>query len=77
MCGPGMLHEMETCLVNGRVYRVYKNLWPSMRDFWLSSVSKYADNTYTVFGEERLTYGQGTNFLFNSALYRAYLGAPR
>ncbi|KAJ7096301.1 hypothetical protein C8R44DRAFT_812674 [Mycena epipterygia] len=58
MCGPGMLHEMETRLVNGRVYRVYKNLWPSMRDFWLSSVSTYADKTYIVFGEERLTYGQ-------------------
>ncbi|KAJ6586943.1 hypothetical protein DFH09DRAFT_1142040 [Mycena vulgaris] len=58
MCGPGMPHEMETCLVDGRIYRVYKNLWPTMRDFWLASVSKYSDKTYIVFEDERLTYGQ-------------------
>ncbi|KAJ6593920.1 hypothetical protein B0H19DRAFT_40733 [Mycena capillaripes] len=58
MCGPGMPHEMETCLVDGRAYRVYKNLWPSMRDFWLSSVGKYSEKTYIVFEGQRLTYGQ-------------------
>ncbi|KAJ7462329.1 hypothetical protein B0H11DRAFT_2055212 [Mycena galericulata] len=58
MCGPGMPHEMETCLVGGRLYRVYKNLWPSMRDFWLSCVGKYADQTYIVFERQRLTYAE-------------------
>ncbi|KAJ7170536.1 hypothetical protein C8R43DRAFT_979746 [Mycena crocata] len=58
MCGPGMPHEMETCLVDGRINRVYKNLWPSMRVFWLSSVSKYSEKTYIVCEDERFTYGQ-------------------
>ncbi|KAJ7924833.1 hypothetical protein B0H13DRAFT_1976258 [Mycena leptocephala] len=58
MCGPGMPHEMETCLVDGRIYRVYKNLPSSMREFWLSSVSQYSEKTYIVFEGERLTYGQ-------------------
>jgi hypothetical protein len=61
MCGPGMPHEMETCLVDGRIYRVYKNLPSSMREFWLSSVSQYSEKTYIVFEGERLTYGQGEN----------------
>ncbi|KAJ7497314.1 hypothetical protein FB451DRAFT_1210942 [Mycena latifolia] len=58
MCGPGMPHEMETCLVDGRIYRVYKHLWQSLRDFWLDSVSKHSDKTYIVFKDKRLTYGQ-------------------
>ncbi|KAJ7084407.1 hypothetical protein B0H15DRAFT_849054 [Mycena belliarum] len=59
MCGPGMPHEMETCLVDGKhVMRVYKNLWPSLRDFWLASVKQNSQNIYVVLGNVRLTYGQ-------------------
>ncbi|KAJ6625626.1 hypothetical protein B0H10DRAFT_2313378 [Mycena sp. CBHHK59/15] len=59
MCAPGMPHELETRLVNGRIYRVYKNLWQSMRDFWLSAVENHSEKTYIVYEEERLTYRQG------------------
>ncbi|KAK1218480.1 hypothetical protein PQX77_018806 [Marasmius sp. AFHP31] len=53
------MHEMETCLVDGRLQRVYRNLWPSTRDFWLSSVSQHGSKTYIVEpGRQRTTYEQ-------------------
>ncbi|KAF7361874.1 2-succinylbenzoate--CoA ligase [Mycena venus] len=74
MCRPEALHEMETRLIDSRVYRVYKNLSPSLRDFWLSAVDKYSEATYLVYEEQRLSYGQGTNdFPLESTLYDAYL----
>ncbi|KAJ7703176.1 hypothetical protein B0H17DRAFT_92476 [Mycena rosella] len=72
MCASGMPHEIETCLVDGRVQRVYKNLWPSLRDFWLACASKNSNKTYIVFEDERLTYGQGA-ISRNRNLYHAYL----
>lgn len=39
----GALHELETRLIDGRVQRVYKNLWPSARFFWL-----WASDLYSV-----------------------------
>ena len=51
-----MPHEVETCLVGGRVQRVYKNLWPSVRDFWLSNCAQHGDKTWLVFEGERMTY---------------------
>ena len=51
-----MLHEMETREVDGRVQRVYKNLWPSLRSFWLWAAAEYGDKTYIVYGDQRPTY---------------------
>ncbi|KAJ8076496.1 hypothetical protein PM082_000919 [Marasmius tenuissimus] len=59
LCAPGTMHEMETCLVDGRLQRVYRNLWPSTRDFWLSSVGQHGSKTYIVEpGRQRTTYQQ-------------------
>ncbi|KAK0243596.1 hypothetical protein EDD85DRAFT_804503 [Armillaria nabsnona] len=58
LCGPGCPHEVETRLIDGKVLKVYKNLAPTLRDFWVSAVEKNADKTYIVFGSERLTYRQ-------------------
>ncbi|KAF9475541.1 acetyl-CoA synthetase-like protein [Pholiota conissans] len=58
LTAPGSIHELETALVDGRMYRVYKNLWPSLREFWLSAVSQYSTDTYIVFEDQRLTYSQ-------------------
>ncbi|KAJ7045536.1 hypothetical protein C8F04DRAFT_438255 [Mycena alexandri] len=58
MCAPGTPFEMETRLVDGRIYRVYKNLSPSLRAFWLECVGKYSEKTYIVFEQDRLTYGE-------------------
>lgn len=57
LCGPGQLHELETRLVDGRIQRVYKNLWPSLRDFWLWVAQEYKHKTYVVFEKDRISYG--------------------
>ncbi|KAJ7498943.1 hypothetical protein FB451DRAFT_1203575 [Mycena latifolia] len=56
LCAPGAPHELETCLIDGRIQRVYKNLWPSVRSFWLWASNLYADRTYVVFEKQRYTY---------------------
>ncbi|KAK0243582.1 hypothetical protein EDD85DRAFT_804452 [Armillaria nabsnona] len=58
LCGPGCPHEVETRLIDGKLLKVYKNLAPTLRDFWVSAVEKNGDKTYIVFGRERLTYHQ-------------------
>lgn len=58
LCAPGMPHEVETRLVAGQIQRVYKNLWPSLRDFWLFVSTEHKDKTYIVFEQQRWTYGQ-------------------
>lgn len=58
LCAPGSMHELETITINGQQQRVYKNLWPSLRDFWLSAVNQYAEETYIVFDNQRWTYCQ-------------------
>jgi len=58
LCAPGMPHEMETRLIGNQVLRVYKNLWPSIRDFWAFVSNEYKDSTYIVFEKQHWTYGQ-------------------
>jgi hypothetical protein len=58
LCAPGTIHEIETKLISGRLLRVYKNLWPSLRDFWLASVKQHSEKVYLVFEEQRFTYQQ-------------------
>ncbi|KAJ7667988.1 hypothetical protein DFH06DRAFT_1184159 [Mycena polygramma] len=53
---PGSLTETETRLIDGRVQRVYKNLWPSVRVFWLWASDIYADRTYLIYENQRYTY---------------------
>ncbi|KIK68183.1 hypothetical protein GYMLUDRAFT_191347 [Collybiopsis luxurians FD-317 M1] len=55
---PGALHELETRVVNGSVYRVYKNLWPSLRVFWFQVCELHRDKQYVVYENERFTYAQ-------------------
>lgn len=56
LCAAGSIHEVETTLVDGRLQRVYKNLWPSLRAFWLAAVDQYSHKTYIVFENQRLSY---------------------
>ncbi|XP_006460626.1 acyl-CoA synthetase [Agaricus bisporus var. bisporus H97] len=58
LCAPGTPHEIETRLVDGRLHRVYKNLWPSLRAFWLSAAKDHANATYVVYEQQRYTYQQ-------------------
>lgn len=56
LCAPGNLHELETCLVDGRLQRVYKRLWPSLRAFWLWASHQHSDATYVVYETQRWTF---------------------
>lgn len=61
MTAPGQFHEMEHAIIDNRVYRVYKKLWPSIREFWKTSVSGNTaihNNEYLVFEDTRITYRQ-------------------
>lgn len=58
LCAPGMPHELETCLIDGRLLRVYKNVWQSLRVFWLSAAKDHADKMYVVYERQRYTYQQ-------------------
>ncbi|KAF9075840.1 acetyl-CoA synthetase-like protein [Rhodocollybia butyracea] len=55
---PGALHELEHRVINGSVQRVYKNLWPSLRVFWLEVCKLHQDKMYIVYENERFTFQQ-------------------
>jgi len=52
------MHEWQTSLVDGLVQRVYKNLWPSLRVFWLWAANEHKDATYITFENQRVTFVQ-------------------
>lgn len=58
LCGPGQMHEIEIRLVDGQLQRVYKNLWPSLRVFWLWAANEHKDAVYAVFEHQRHTFAQ-------------------
>ena len=52
---------MEHAVIDNRVYRVYKRLWPSIRDFWRINITNKPEihnKEYIIFEETRITYGQ-------------------
>ena len=58
LTAPGAFHELAEATINGRSYRVFKNLPPSLRALWLALVAQYSDREYLVLGKERVTYGE-------------------
>ncbi|RDB22581.1 2-succinylbenzoate--CoA ligase [Hypsizygus marmoreus] len=78
LCGPGNLHETEVRLVDGRLQRVYKNLWPSLRIFWLWASKEHAKATYIVFESQRLTFGQAFQRSLKAAcIYKTLYGIKK
>ena len=76
--GPGMPFEMEHRLVDGRVLRVYKNLWPSLRAFWLWAADQFKDKTYIVYENERLTFGESfQQSLLAAAIFKEAYGVSK
>ncbi|TFK43550.1 hypothetical protein BDQ12DRAFT_184901 [Crucibulum laeve] len=61
LLAPGTMHEMQTCLIDGRLQRVYKKLWPSLRVFWLWAANEHSNATYLVFGDQRYTFKEVFN----------------
>ncbi|BGP29607.1 hypothetical protein JCM10296v2_001346 [Rhodotorula toruloides] len=56
LSAPGSPFEWEEKCIGTRTVRVYKNLPPSVRDYWLQAASPFADKEYIVYEQERLTY---------------------
>jgi len=78
LCAPGALHELETCLVDGRLQRVYKNLWPSLREFWLWASQQHPGATYVVFEQQRCTFRDVFRRSVRAAsMYRAVYGIQK
>ncbi|KAA1466482.1 acetyl-CoA synthetase-like protein [Dentipellis sp. KUC8613] len=78
LCAPGQIHEYETRLIEGRLQRVYKNLWPSLRDFWLWVADQYKDLTYVVFEQQRITYSQAfERSLKVAAMFKTVYGVQK
>ncbi|KAK0442019.1 uncharacterized protein EV420DRAFT_1083060 [Desarmillaria tabescens] len=53
---PGSLLEVETRVVEDRLLRVFKNLWPSVRALWLHATKEHADKIYAVYENQRYTF---------------------
>jgi len=43
-------------LIEGRVVRAYKHLWPSMRSFFLWACREFQDKVYVVSEDKQYTY---------------------
>ncbi|KAJ7276361.1 hypothetical protein B0H12DRAFT_1084973 [Mycena haematopus] len=75
---PGDLFVLETCVVDGRVQRVYKNQWPSVREFWLGVSKLYAERPYLVFENQRYTYNEVfVRSLRSAAIFRDVYGVKK
>ncbi|KAG7440416.1 long-chain-fatty-acid-CoA ligase [Guyanagaster necrorhizus] len=53
---PGSPLEIETRIIDGRVLKVWKNLWPSVRAFFLHSTKEHADKSCVIYENERYTF---------------------
>jgi acyl-CoA synthetase (AMP-forming)/AMP-acid ligase II len=78
MSAKGMPWEMETRLVKDKVQRVYKNLPPSLRAFWLQVAPAAKDNIYVVYGQERMSYATALqNSLKAAAVFERVYGIQK
>ncbi|KAF7359761.1 Long-chain-fatty-acid-CoA ligase [Mycena venus] len=78
ICAPGGRFELETRVIEGRVQRVYKNQWPSVRVFWLWASGEYADKSYLVFENQRYTYKEAAfRALRSAAIFNDVYGVKK
>ena len=57
LTAPGAPFEVQTVEVSGVAIRAYKNVPPSVREFWLSTAA-YGPRDYIVYQDERITYAE-------------------
>ncbi|KAG6811895.1 hypothetical protein H0H92_005353 [Tricholoma furcatifolium] len=75
LCAPGHIHEVTTIFLDGRSQRIYKNLWPTVRSFWITSVETFKIRTCIVFEKKRYTYNEVHQRAIKvAALYRHVYG---
>ncbi|KAG5651489.1 hypothetical protein H0H81_008489 [Sphagnurus paluster] len=80
LTAPGSLHELETRLIDGRLQRVYKRMWPSLRALWLWSATQYGggDLVYAVFEGQRMSYKRAFERSLRAAgVYRDVYGVRK
>ncbi|KIJ37523.1 hypothetical protein M422DRAFT_33642 [Sphaerobolus stellatus SS14] len=81
MTAPGQFHEIEHAVIDNRVYRVWKHLPPSLREFWTSAVTNRPDlqgQDYIVFEDTRITYGQADEMVQKLAsIFREVYGVRK
>ena len=76
LTAPGTPMEVVDVEVRGQMLRAFKNAPPSIRDFWLSTAA-FADRTYLVYEDERLTYAQAHEQVASIAAWLDSQGVKR
>ncbi|KAF9041971.1 acetyl-CoA synthetase-like protein [Hymenopellis radicata] len=69
ICTPGVgsPFEVEERVIDGRLQRVYKNLYPSVRKFWLWATNMHSDMTYVTFEQQRYSFKDMLNMSAKTA----------
>ncbi|KAK0234423.1 hypothetical protein EDD85DRAFT_968866 [Armillaria nabsnona] len=78
LTAPGSPLEIETRVVNGRVLKVWKNLWPSLRTFFLHSSKEHAHKTCVIYEKERYTFQEMLQMAVKcAAIFRDVYGVKK
>ncbi|KAK0452880.1 uncharacterized protein EV420DRAFT_1645404 [Desarmillaria tabescens] len=74
----GSLFEIENRVVDGRALKVWKNLWPSAREFFLKWTKKHADKTYVVYEKQRFSFQEMLEMAVKcAAMFRDVYGVKK
>ncbi|MCA6235682.1 MAG: acyl--CoA ligase, partial [Phenylobacterium sp.] len=76
LTAPGAPFEIVVQEVRGAPLRVYKNAPPNIRAVWLSTAA-FADRTYLVYEDERITYGEAHRLVASIANWLVAHGVKR
>ena len=76
LTAPGAPFELVVQEVRGAPMKVYKNAPPNVRAVWLSTAA-FADRTYLVYENERVTYGQAHGMVAGIANWLLARGVKR
>ncbi|KAK0187411.1 hypothetical protein F5146DRAFT_1004324 [Armillaria mellea] len=78
LTAPGSPLEIETRVVNETVLKVWKNLWPSIRAFFLHSSKEHAHKTCVVYEKERYTFQEMLDIAVKcAAIFRDVYGIKK
>ncbi|KAK0481299.1 hypothetical protein IW261DRAFT_1470086 [Armillaria novae-zelandiae] len=78
LTAPGSPLEIETRVVDGRVLKVWKNLWPSLRAFFLHSTKEHAHQTCVVYEKERYNFKEMLEMAVKcAAIFRYVYGVKK
>ncbi|KAK0452900.1 uncharacterized protein EV420DRAFT_1645421 [Desarmillaria tabescens] len=77
LTAPGSPLEIETQDVDGRVLKVWKNLSPSVRAFFLHATKEHVGKTCVVYEKERYTFQQMLEMVVTAAMFRDVYGVKK